>query len=222
MKRLLLIDNSTGDGYNAIGQIPPARLPLPCDAVNLFAGDPVPSLEGYTHILSTGCPKGVHDAEPWMDDLSALFREALSCDLPLLAICFSHQLLAKTIAGAQYVRRRPSPELGWVRQELLEDDLLLGPKGSSLWGFAFHFDEVTPDLPKDKARILMRSDTCEVEAFRVVGKKAWGLQAHFEETIQSGLAMLDRNPSLAPFVQNRDTPKDSGVWNPLLERFCAL
>lgn len=221
MKRLLLIDNSVGDGYDAVGQLPPSSFPIPCDTVNLYAGDPVPSLEGYTHLLSTGCTKSVCRPEPWMEALEDLFRQALARDLPLLGVCFSHQLLAKVVAGPEFVRQRETPELGWVEQELLRDDPLLGTKGERLWGFMSHFDEVLP-LPPERAELLLRSETCVVEAFRVKGKRAWGLQGHFEETIDSGRALLARDARLSHLFQHGDDPRDSCIWPSLVERFCAL
>lgn len=220
MKKLLLIDNSVGDDYNAVAQLSASSFPIPCDTVNLYTGDPAPSLEGYTHLLSTGCTRSVCRPEPWMEVLEDLFRQALDRDMPLLGICFSHQLLAKVVAGPDYVRQRGAPELGWVEQELLQDDPLLGPKGT-LWGFQYHFDEVCP-LPPEKAELLVRSETCAVEAFRVKGKRAWGLQGHFEESVESGRAMLSHHPDLAPLVQNASAPRDGGIWPELLARFCAL
>ena len=181
MKKLLLIDNSVGDDYNAVAQLSASSFPIPCDTVNLYAGDPAPSLEGYTHLLSTGCTRSVCRPD---------------------------------------VRQRGAPELGWVEQELLQDDPLLGPKGT-LWGFQYHFDEVCP-LPPEKAELLVRSETCAVEAFRVKGKRAWGLQGHFEESVESGRAMLSHHPDLAPLVQNASAPRDGGIWPELLARFCAL
>ncbi len=224
MKRLLLIDNSIGDHYNAIGQM--TFFPIPFDTVNLYAGDPVPSLEGYTHLIATGCVKSVLDKEPWMVSLRALLQEALRRDICLLCVCFSHQLLGQVVGGDACARRRAAPELGWYAQTLLCDDPLLGKKGDVLYGLMSHYDEVTPDLPAGKATILLRSDTCEVEAFRVLGKNAWGLQGHFEETIESGQALLayDRahRPETVPYIQTDLMSKDSGLWPTLIQRFCAL
>lgn len=225
-KRMLLIDNSIGDYYDAKKPFSASGFPMPCDYVNLFAGEETPPLDRYTHIIATGCTKSCCAPEPWMQRLEAVFLEALERDCPLLAICFSHQMLAKVIAGAEYLRRREEPELGWAEQEVLCDDPLFGRKGDKLWGFVTHFDEVSPALPKEKATILLRSAECAVEAFRVNGKNAWGVQGHFEETIESGKEMLKsqiaEDASLAQAVQNGDTPQDSGFWPTLLERFCGL
>lgn len=226
MKRLLLIDNSIGDRYHAVERLPASGFPMPCDRINLYAGDPVPRLEGYTHLIATGCTKSICTPEPWMDGLKALLQAALERNLNILAICFSHQMLAQAAAGERYARRRAAPELGWVKQTVLRDDPLFGRKGTEHWGFVSHFDEVSPDLPEEKGQILLRSDFCEVEAFRVTGRNAWGVQGHFEEDIESGRRMLqwqiEENPALAEYVQNGQAPKDSGLWAELLDRFCRL
>ena len=226
MKRLLLIDNSIGDYYHAVQRLPASDFPIPCDQVNLYAGDAPPDLGRYTHLIATGCTKSICRPEPWMDRLKALLREALERDVNLLAICFSHQMLAQAAAGDVYARSRSAPELGWVAQTVLRDDPLLGPQGTVHWGFVSHFDEVSPNLPEDRAQILLRSDTCAVEAFRVAGKHAWGPQGHFEESVESGREMLrqevEENPALADYILNRDRPRDTGLWPELLERFCKL
>lgn len=226
MKRMLLIDNSIGDYYDAKKPFPASGFPMPCDSVNLFAGEEAPPLDRYTHIIATGCTKSICTPEPWMETLETLLRDALDRDCSILAICFSHQMLAKIVAGAEYLRRRKTPELGWAEQEVLCDDILFGRKGDRLWGFVSHFDEVSPELPADKATVLLRSEDCGVEAFRVNGKNAWGVQGHFEETVGSGTKILQsqiaEDASLARAVRNGDAPRDSGFWPTLLERFCGL
>lgn len=226
MKRMLLIDNSIGDYYDAKKPFPASGFPMPCDSVNLFAGEETPPLDRYTHIIATGCTKSVCTPEPWMRRLEEVFLEALERDICLLAICFSHQTLAKAVAGAEYLRRRKTPELGWAEQEVLCNDPLFGKKGDRIWGFVSHFDEVSPELPADKATVLLRSADCGVEAFRVNGKNAWGVQGHFEETVGSGTKILQsqiaEDTSLARAVRNGDAPRDSGFWPTLLERFCGL
>lgn len=239
-KRMLLVDNSIGDYYDAIKPFPASDFPMPCDYVNLFAGEETPPLDRYTHIIATGCTKSICTPEPWMETLETLLRDALDRDCSILAICFSHQMLAKTVAGAEYLRRRESPELGWAEQEVLCDDPLFGKKGDRIWGFVSHFDEVSPELPADKATVLLRSEDCGVEAFRVNGKNAWGVQGHFEETAESGMEMLRNqvveDASLARtlfgdvpegvgvkyMIWDRNAKKDSGFWPTLLERFCGL
>lgn len=226
MKKLLFIDNSVGDHYDASKPFQPLHFPMPVDRVDLYAGDPRPCLDEYSHIISTGCTRSICSPEPWMEKLESLLAEAVERNIDLLTICFSHQMLAKVIAGDSFVRRRAEPELGWVKQTVLCDDELLGVKGTVLWGFVSHFDEVCPELPLEKAVILLRSESCGVEAFRVNGKNAWGIQGHFEETIESGLQMLKsqtaEDGSLARYIQNGSSPKDSGIWPDLLQRFFSL
>ena len=226
MKRLLFVDNSVGDHYDASRPFPDSCFPMPFHRVNFFAGDPVPDLAEFTHIISTGCTRSVCQPEPWMEKLEDLLREALERDRSLLGICFSHQALAKVLGGAGCVRQRPAPEMGWVEQTVIRDDPLFGKDGDRLWGLEAHFDEVTTSLPPEKATIIMRSDTCQVEAFRVNGKNAWGVQGHFEETPENGKQMLEtlaaEKPELRPYMQNLDSPRDSGYWQTLFRRFCDL
>ncbi len=226
MKRLLFINNSVGDYYDACRPFPDACFPMPFDRISLFAGDEIPDLGNYTHIIGTGCTRSVCDAEPWMEKLDALLREGLERNINILGICFSHQALGKVLGGADCVRRRPAPEMGWVEQTVLRDDPLFGKAGDRLWGLMAHFDEVTEALPPEKATVILRTDSCRVAGFKVVGKNAWGVQGHYEETPEAAQKMLEtqaaENPELRPLIQNLDSPRDSGYWQTLFSRFCAL
>lgn len=150
MKRLLLIDNSIGNHYNAVERFPASDFPMSCDQVNLYAGDPLPRPEGYTHLIATSCTKSICAPEPWMEQLKTLLQNALDRDLNILTICFSHQMLAQIIAGKRYARRRAAPELGWVEQTVFLDDPLFGRKGTAYWGFVSHFDDVSPACRRRK------------------------------------------------------------------------
>ena len=225
-KRLLVIDNATGDYYQPMSRFPKKDFPMEMDVVNYVRGESVANLSRYPHIIATGCTKSICQIEPWMLKLAQLFEEALALDLNILAICFSHQLLARTVAGESWVRRRKEPEFGWGEQEILSDDFLFGKKGDRIWGFVSHFDEVSEEIPADKATVILKSHTCGVEAFRVNGKHAWGVQGHFEESPESGAAMLEEickeDSGCAQFIQNPDHPKDSQCWNTMLKRFLSL
>lgn len=226
MKRLLFVNNSPKDSSDQNQLFPDSAFPMPVDRVNLLTGDEVPDLSQYTHIIGSGCVQSVCAPEPWMEKLEALFREAMERNINLLGICFSHQMLAKVVGGAACVRPRPVIEIGWVEQTVLQDDPLLGKKGDRIWGMVGHYDEVTTALPPEKTTILMNSPTCEVEAFRVNGKNAWGVQGHFEIGIEAAKKLTETlaadDPKMLSVIQNADNPRDDGFWETLRSRFCAL
>lgn len=153
------------------------------DAVELDAGEAIPSLDGYDALWVMGGPMDVwQEAEhPWFVAEKRAIREAvLDRAMPFLGVCLGHQLLASAVGGTVGPMR--SPEVGILEVELTEagaaDPLLEGfpPRVRCL---QWHGAEVT--TPPAGAVVLARSAVTPVQAFRV-GRHAYGLQYHVELT----------------------------------------
>ena len=96
-------------------------------------------LEESSMLLLLGSDKGAH--EPGNADAvareSALARAALRADVPVMAICYGAQLLARALGGTSY--EADDPELGWRRVDTVDD--VLCPEGP--WA-QLHTDVFTP------------------------------------------------------------------------------
>lgn len=83
----------------------------------------------YDAILVTGSPLSVTQPQPWMVQLAHYLREAAERRVPILGVCFGHQLLAHAY-GARVVRNVRGREVGTVQVELTsegrEDPLFQG------------------------------------------------------------------------------------------------
>ena len=129
-----------------------------------------------------------NDGHPWLEPEKAFIREQLERGTPILGVCLGSQLLAEA-AGAQ-PHRMPEPEIGWYDIEITEAgaaDPVLGPLAPSVELFEWHH-YVAP-LPPGAVE-LARTPLC-VQAFRIDGKPAWGLQFHAEVTRESLWSWLD-------------------------------
>jgi GMP synthase (glutamine-hydrolysing) len=118
-------------------------------------------------------------ANPWLRGEKELLRDLLGRRTPLLGVCLGHQLVAEA-AGA---RPRPArePEIGWLEVELTGEgrrDPLLGALPARFEGFQWHSYEAPPP---PRASVLARSPVC-LQAFRLAGAPAWGIQFHPEVT----------------------------------------
>lgn len=145
------------------------------------AHEPVrPDLDGVRGLVVTGSAASVVDAHarPWIADVAARIREAVERRLPVLGVCFGHQLVAETLFGAGSVRLSPTPELGWFDIEVGAEHPLFAGVPSSFRTFLSHFDEVVPERPG--MRVLARSERCAVQAFDVPGQRVWCVQFHAE------------------------------------------
>lgn len=96
--------------------------------------------------------------------------------LPLLGVCFGHQLIAHVLGGK--VEKGKSAEYGIAKITIDEEDEILRgiPKEINAW--VSHFDEVKK-LPTDFVA-LAHSDTCAFEAMRHKTRKIFGVQFHPE------------------------------------------
>jgi GMP synthase (glutamine-hydrolysing) len=129
-----------------------------------------------------------NDEHRWLNPEKQFIREALSLGVPILGVCLGSQLLAEAAGASPY--RSPEAEIGWYDIEITDAgaaDPVLAPLAPSVELFEWHH-YVAP-LPPGAVE-LARTPLC-VQAFRVDGKPAWGLQFHAEVTRENLFGWLD-------------------------------
>lgn len=148
------------------------------------AGFSWPAWAEVAGILITGSHAMVTDGLPWMQACAAWLRAALEQGIPVLGICFGHQLLAHALGGVV----GPNPrglELGTVSIETAP-----AAAGDPLWQLlppafaanAVHYQSVLQ--PPPGAVVLAGNRHEPVHAFRV-GASCWGVQFHPEFNLQA-------------------------------------
>lgn len=198
----------------------------PMHAVRLLHEEPPRDVRDYAGVLVSGSAASVLEPPPWLGPSANLLRRALEHGRPVLGICFGHQLLAEAAFGTGSVRRATWSELGWVEVERIDVDPLLDVLPRRFACFASHFDEVREG--RVGMRVLARSARCAVEAFRVDGAAAWGVQFHAEmerdECEELVRSSLERHPHLPqdPDALLARAIDASSLGQSLLARFAAL
>ena len=147
--------------------------------VNVEAGEPLPSREGFAGTIVTGSGAMVTDRADWSERSADWLREAAHAGLPLLGICYGHQLIAHALGGT--VDDNPNGrEMGTVCIDLhpqAQDDPLFAGLPERFDAQATHLQSVLK--PPPGATVLARNGHDGCHAFRW-GDAAWGLQFHPE------------------------------------------
>jgi GMP synthase (glutamine-hydrolysing) len=164
-----------GDGvanYRRIIQDRPLEFWRPADTPRL------PNVQDFSGLLITGSAACVTAPEPWMDSAVDLILDAKVAGVPILAICFGHQILAHAMFGSGTVRKSATPEVGWVQiNQTTEADPIFDGIDPSFTTFMSHFDEVQV---RPGMTVLATTERCEVAAYRVDNLPIWGFQFHAE------------------------------------------
>lgn len=182
MRILVVADESERDGgYVA------ERLVQRGAVIDYLDRDALPhfaELDAPAMFLLLGSDKSAHEAR-WRDSVaaeSALVRAALREGIPVMAICYGAQLVARALGGTSY--RADDPEVGWRRVDTVDE--VLCPEGP--WG-QFHQDALTP--PQD-AEVLGSSwygPQCFIDDS--LGGRVIAWQFHPEVTVETFSRWVD-------------------------------
>jgi len=136
-------------------------------------------MDEVSAIIITGSSSMVTDLEPWSITTLQWLKDIIHKEIPILGICYGHQLLALTMGGTVDYHEL-GEESGEVEIHLTEEgkkDPLLGVLPLKFSAYASHSQTVTK-LPEN-AQILAKNNFEASHAVRF-GKKIWGVQFHPE------------------------------------------
>lgn len=136
----------------------------------------VPGTAEVDAVVISGSPAGVHDGHEWIGYLRTWIINS-SSSLPLVGICFGHQLMADAFGGL--VRTATRWGVGIERYDLV-DNALWGDEGGPVALPASHRDQVV--RAPANATVTATADYCPIAALRYVDRKALSIQPHPEFT----------------------------------------
>ena len=163
---------------------------LDITVVNVAAGESPGHPEQWDGIVVTGSPAMVTEQAPWSELAGAWLAQAVDQRVPLLGVCYGHQLLAHALGGevGYHPRGRESGTYQVERLEAAETDPLFRHLPERFNAQLTHRQSVLT-LP-ETAVLLARNSFEPHQAFRV-GPCAWGVQFHPEFTDEVMVAYLD-------------------------------
>ena len=219
-RRILFINNSLVPG-NRVSEnfIPHFRSSF--DVVNVLTEMVPEEGEGYSHIILSG--SGADFDGPWQDRESSLIRWAYEKGLPLLGVCYGHQMIVKTLYGTGCLGPMDKANYGWhsIRSEM--DDDIFGIAGKEYSVFSHHFWEVK-EVPLSEVEVFASSSRCRISGIRIKNKKIWGLQPHFEMGVAPGVSALRKVLGDEKAWENIEAcpPEDSGHICHIMQHFLSI
>lgn len=211
------IDSGLRDGGAATVVVHDARVqdaPLP------------PAPQSLAGVVVTGSSAMVSDREAWSEALVPWLRAAVAGGVPLLGICYGHQLLAHALGGE--VGQHPQGvEIGTAlveRRPAADGDPLFGELPERFAAQTVHWQSVRR-LPEG-AQALAGNAHEPHHAFRF-GARAWGVQFHPEFSAPAMRAYADvMAPALSrsgiDAAQVREAVRPTPEASSLLPRFARL
>jgi GMP synthase (glutamine-hydrolysing) len=142
-------------------------------------------------IIVTGSPSSVTERAPWMLDLGHALLDLGAQGMPVLGVCFGHQLLARC-AGGDVVLNPRGREIGTVKVSLTRngrrDPLFAWCEGEMIEAQATHVDAV--DQLPSRAVVLAGNENTPAQAFRLSETIA-AVQFHPELTAAAMKALIE-------------------------------
>ena len=174
--------NAAHDGANTRRNF---RREIPADLVefDVVDGD-LPESTEFDGVVVTGSRSSVYWDEAWIPPLVDYVAEAAAAGVPVLGVCYGHQVLAEALGGR--VAGMDGFEIGYNEIRRVRDDPLFEGIGESFTAFTTHGDAVV-ELPPS-ATLLAENDR-GVHAFR--DGHCWGVQFHPEYDVETARDVTD-------------------------------
>lgn len=196
-----------------------------CPVVDGTATD-LPDPASIAALVVTGAAAMVTDDEPWSLACERWLRVLVEQEVPVLGVCYGHQLLARAFGGE--VGFSPGGDEVGTTQVIVNDegqrDPLFAGLPSELTVQTSHRQSVIV-LPRD-ARLLAGNDQDAHQVF-AMGDRAWGVQFHpeFDADIIRGY-LEDRSEGLQERGVDAESlhaaARDSSHGTCLLKNFVAM
>ena len=154
--------------------------------------------------LVTGSKHGVYEDHPWIPPLENLIREIYAQGVPMIGVCFGHQIMAQALGGKV---EKFGGVWGVGNREYTHED------GTTTTLLAMQQDQVVEAPPE--ATTTATSDYCKFAGFSYKGN-AMSIQPHpeftpefMEELIKVRAGSLIPNDQADPAMESLDQENDS-------------
>jgi GMP synthase-like glutamine amidotransferase len=163
--------------------------------------------------LISGSRHGVYEAHNWIPILTKLIQDAYAANIPLVGICFGHQLIAQALGG-KVVKSEKGWSLGVTDYRFCKPPQWIENPPETLTFQAYHQDQVV-ELPRT-ATVIAESDFCPYAGLLYANSKTISFQGHpeFSSEYMEKLLQIRRGEKLAaelvdPALKNIHQPMNN-------------
>ena len=149
--------------------------------IDVFHGDPLPSIDQIDVLLISGSPISVYEYRPWSVQAGLWSVDVIRSGRPVLGVCYGHQLIAESLGG----RVKPAVkgrEMGATLIEYSHADPLFENLSSPFEVWQTHIDEVAI-LPSSTSNLnispIAFNEHCQYQAL-AIGSRCRTVQWHPE------------------------------------------
>jgi GMP synthase-like glutamine amidotransferase len=180
------------------------------DTVSIPTGEPLPDINGLEAILITGSVAGVYDKLDWIAPLEAFVRAAHQSKVPMVGVCFGHQLIAQALGGTA---RKSEKGFGLGRHvyDIAPDNGVID--GTRIALACSHQDQVI--TPPAGAKTILSSDFTPHAGLLYAGDTTLSVQAHPEFTLGFALACCKMVRSKGDAPESVVAPAETSLAEPL-------
>ena len=148
-----------------------------------FLSQPLPAANEISGVVITGSHAMVSDAEPWSVKTAEWLKKIAATNIPVLGICYGHQLIAAALGGEVdfHPRGREIGSVKITKMAVAGKDPLFCDLPRKLMVHVAHAQSVIT-LPK-QVNLLAKNDFEPHHAF-VIDNHIWGVQFHPEFTTE--------------------------------------
>ena len=222
------VDDNISDGTKFVDLLKDVGFAGQMVIYNVGGGEFPPSIESCDAYLVTGSPASAFDDEAWIGQLIDFVRAAHAQQVPLVGVCFGHQLIAHALGG-----RVERSEAGWLLglKEFRVHQQPAWMKSAATNYQIYHINQDQVRKLPPGAVHLGSSDACEFSMF-TLGSNVLCIQGHPEQPLRAMHNFIDelgeavpediRASAYASFEQGEPDRLIVGDWmRGFLEQFMA-